>query len=66
LAAEDYDAGPRALLQALMVPRFFLRGLGFLGVCYLIVARFAEFNSLLPRFLVLYFSVRLLPDSFLK
>jgi hypothetical protein len=60
--AEDRDAGPCALLRALMVPRFFLRDVGFLDVRFLIAARLAEFNSLLPFFPGPYLSVRLFPD----
>jgi hypothetical protein len=53
LASEHHYAGPCALHRALAVPRFFLRdvgilGVGFLDVGILVVARVAEFASLLP------------------
>jgi hypothetical protein len=55
LASEHHYAGPCALHRALAVPRFFLRdvgilGLGFSDVGILVVARVAEFDSLLPCF----------------
>jgi hypothetical protein len=58
--AEDHDAGPCALLPALAVARFFLHDVGFL-----IAARLAEFNALLPCFPATYFAVALIPDSLL-
>jgi hypothetical protein len=63
--AEDHDAGPCALLRALTVPRFFLHDAGFLDFCFLIVARLAEFNPLLPCFPATYFAVALIADSLL-
>jgi hypothetical protein len=43
----------------------FCATLAFLDFCFLIVARLAEFNPLLPCFPATYFAVALIPDSVL-
>jgi hypothetical protein len=53
-----------------VVPRFFfvrrwLFGRWLFALCFLIVARLAEFNFLLPDFPALYFSIPLFLDSLL-